>query len=61
MTIRLSIFALAAIAAVTASSLAPADAARFRPGHFVRNSHHFVFATRPGVQPCRRGIVWVCQ
>lgn len=33
MTIRSFFFAFTAIAAVTASSLAPADAARFRPGH----------------------------
>jgi|HubBroStandDraft_6_1064221.scaffolds.fasta_scaffold4007809_1 hypothetical protein len=53
--------AFATIAAVAASTLAPANAAVFGPRHFVRNSHHFVFATRPGVYPCRRGIVYVCQ
>jgi hypothetical protein len=64
MTIPSYFFAIATIAAVAASSLAPADAAVFGPRHFVRNSHYFAFAyrVRPNVYyPCRRGLVYPCQ
>jgi hypothetical protein len=63
MTIRSSILALAAIATLTATSLTPASAAVFGPRHFGRGLHHFAFANRvtPGVNLCRRSIVYVCQ
>jgi hypothetical protein len=63
MSIRSSILALAAIAAVTATSLTPANAWVFGPRHFVRVAHPFWFAHHvgPGVGWCRRGLVYICQ
>jgi hypothetical protein len=62
MTIRSFLLALTAIAAVAVTSLAPANAAVFGPRHFAR-THGFAFATRvaPGIYPCKRGLVYVCQ
>jgi hypothetical protein len=63
MTIRSFLLALAAMAAVAATSSAPATAAVFGPRHFARGIHQFAFANRvaPGVSWCRRGVVYVCQ
>jgi hypothetical protein len=63
MTIRTSLLALIAIATLAATSLTPANAGGFGPRHFARFSHQFAFVNRvpPGVLPCKRGIVYVCQ
>ena len=62
MLLRTSMFALA-VAAIAASSLSPANAAVFGPRHFAHGLHSFAFANRvtPGVNWCKRGIVYVCQ
>ena len=62
MLLRTSMLALAVVA-VAATSLSPADAAVFGPRHFVRGLHYLTLANRitPGVNLCKRGIVYVCQ
>jgi hypothetical protein len=62
MLLRTSLLALV-VAVVAATSLSSANAAVFGPRHFARGLHHFAFANRvaPGVNPCKRGIVYVCQ
>jgi len=62
MLLRTSMFALA-VAAIAATSLSPANAAVFGTRHFARGLHNFAFANRvtPGVNLCKRGIVYVCQ
>ena len=62
MLLSTSMFALA-VAAIAATSLSPANAAVFGPRHFARGLHPFAFANRvtPGVNWCKRGIVYVCQ
>ena len=62
MTIRSAILALAAIAAFTATSLTLADAAPNGGRHGGRGIQHSQYARiPPGVLPCKRGLVWVCQ
>jgi hypothetical protein len=61
MTIRSSLLSFAAIAAITCTSLVPANASVFGPRHFARTPYQFAFANRPGVGLCKRGIVYVCQ
>jgi hypothetical protein len=62
MLLRTSMLALAVVA-VAATALSPANAAVFGPRHFARGLHYFAFANRvpPGVNMCKRGLVYVCQ
>jgi putative copper export protein len=61
MTVRSVILAAAAIATFTAASLSLADAATKGGAHGKGLSHTYESKIPPGVLPCKRGIVWVCQ
>jgi hypothetical protein len=62
MRIRSTFLAFASIAAATVTSLAPANAYVHHTRH-LRVLHPFFMnhPIPPGVLPCKRGIVWVCQ
>jgi len=64
MRIRSTLLAIAAIAAVATTSLTPASAAARGHHNWVRitpYSASFLNRVPPGVLPCKRGIIWVCQ
>ena len=58
---RMTILALATLATVAAGTLSPASAATYRGRHPALAGAGFLNRIPPGVLPCKRGIVWVCQ
>jgi hypothetical protein len=61
MTIRSAILALAAIAVFATTTLTLADAAPKGGGHGRGLSRTYESKIPPGVLPCKRGNVYVCQ
>jgi hypothetical protein len=65
MRIRSTLLAIAAIATIATVSLTPASAAARGHHSWVRiTPYSSSFLNRnvpPGVLPCKRGIIWVCQ
>jgi hypothetical protein len=65
MRIRSTLLAIAAIAAIATTSLTPASASGRGHHNWVRTTpYSSSFLNRnvpPGVLPCKRGIIWVCQ
>jgi hypothetical protein len=60
MRIRSTLLAIVAIAAVATTSFTPANAYEHSHRSFARTSHYFSFV-KPGVNLCKRGIVYICQ